>query len=239
MPVRYRGETFLTYEEVKDLIGIDEPDTLSHLYDARLFFYRGIVEPNEGFGETEGISSDVFAEGFFYYHANDLFDQFLLLMRTEEPGSITSITADFDGKVDRAIPAFAVIDGRSIKNDIRYVNLDEHWTVSIAGNIDGPVYFHKPVVDFVITSYSISPENPTSVEGEAAPTVVDEADIDPRERTSLLRIIKVLAVAQGLTLEAPHSAAEQLAALGARHGVTLPKKNATIAEKLRAARDIE
>lgn len=63
--------------------------------------------------------------------------------------------------------------------------------------------------------------------------------LDPRERATMLRMIKVLARAQGLTLEKPHSAADQLEALAAHHGIDLGRKGKAIADKLTQARDID
>ncbi len=64
------------------------------------------------------------------------------------------------------------------------------------------------------------------------------ADLDPRERTSLLQIIAVLAAEAKLPIEKHSKAAEILQQMGAQHGLDLPKKKDTIAGKLQEARDL-
>jgi hypothetical protein len=63
--------------------------------------------------------------------------------------------------------------------------------------------------------------------------------LDTRERTTLLQIIAALAVDANLDLTKHSKAAEILQAIGARHGLELPKKKDTIANKLKEARDLQ
>jgi len=86
-----------------------------------------------------------------------------------------------------------------------------------------------------------------AIPDELAPIVADESkpdmkiqdDVDPRERTTLLQIIAVLAAEAGLNLEKHSKAAETLLAIGAKHNKNLPKKKDTIANKLKEARDLQ
>jgi hypothetical protein len=66
-----------------------------------------------------------------------------------------------------------------------------------------------------------------------------EEKLDTRERTSLLQIIAVLAKEADLDLTKHSKAAETLQAMGAQHGLELPKKKDTIANKLKEARDLQ
>ena len=63
--------------------------------------------------------------------------------------------------------------------------------------------------------------------------------LDTRERNSLLQIIAVLAKEAKLDLTKHSKAAEILQEMGASHGLELPKKKDTIANKLREARDLK
>ena len=73
----------------------------------------------------------------------------------------------------------------------------------------------------------------------ALPTQQQPVEMDPRERTTLLRIIKALALEAALPLNQPHKAAEALTALAAKHGLSFPKKAETVAKKLEQARDTD
>ena len=60
-----------------------------------------------------------------------------------------------------------------------------------------------------------------------------------RERTTMLQIIAALAAEADLDLEKHSKAAETLQAIGAKHGLELPKKSDTIAGKLKEARELQ
>ena len=66
-----------------------------------------------------------------------------------------------------------------------------------------------------------------------------EDKLDPRERATLLQIIAVLSAEAELDLTKHSKAAETLQAMGASHGLELPKKTDTIAGKLKEARDFQ
>jgi len=66
-----------------------------------------------------------------------------------------------------------------------------------------------------------------------------EKNLDTRERTTLLQIIAALAAEAELDLEKHSKAAETLLAIGAKHGLEMPKKKDTIAGKLKDARDLQ
>lgn len=65
-------------------------------------------------------------------------------------------------------------------------------------------------------------------------------ELRPKERRTWAQIVKVLCAAQGIDLLQPlNKSAEQLRALGSSNAVELPKKNETIANALKHARDID
>ncbi len=64
-------------------------------------------------------------------------------------------------------------------------------------------------------------------------------ELTPKERRTWAQIVKVLCAAQGIDLKQPYKAAERLNTLGGTHGIELPAKPDTIADKLKQARDIE
>jgi hypothetical protein len=76
-------------------------------------------------------------------------------------------------------------------------------------------------------------------EPEPEPRGSSEEKLDPRERTTLLQIIAVLAAEAGLDLDKHSKAAEVLMTIGAKHGLELPKKKDTIASKFKEARDLK
>ena len=82
-------------------------------------------------------------------------------------------------------------------------------------------------------------EVPEELAGILNNTKPVEDKLDTRERTSLLQIIAVLAKEAGLDLTKHSKAAETLQAMGAMHGLELPKSKDTIANKLKAARDLQ
>jgi hypothetical protein len=80
------------------------------------------------------------------------------------------------------------------------------------------------------------PEELASILNSTKPV---EDKLDTRERTSLLQIIAVLAKEARLDLTKHSKAADTLQAMGAMHGLELPKKKDTIANKLKEARDLQ
>ncbi|MEO1751155.1 hypothetical protein [Thiofaba sp. EF100] len=65
-----------------------------------------------------------------------------------------------------------------------------------------------------------------------------EDRLDPRKEKTYLQMIRVLLKAAGLPRE-PYSAAHELQAKAAKYGLSLPSKDETIAEKIKAAITLE
>jgi hypothetical protein len=64
-------------------------------------------------------------------------------------------------------------------------------------------------------------------------------DMDPRERTTLLRMIRLLCELEDIDITKPYKAYEVLAEMAASKGLALPGSKNAMAEKLKAARDID
>lgn len=64
-------------------------------------------------------------------------------------------------------------------------------------------------------------------------------DIDTRERTTYLKLIRMLCELQDIDISQPYKAYEVLAELAASKGIALPGSENNIATKLKAARDID
>jgi len=77
------------------------------------------------------------------------------------------------------------------------------------------------------------------LESKAVVQEPEEDGLDPRERTTLLQIIAVLAAEAELDLTKHSKAAGILLQKGGTHGLELPSKQDTIADKLKEARDLQ
>ena len=110
--------------------------------------------------------------------------------------------------------------------------------------VDGPLYSSLWACElYPATFLKWVESNYWEIPGEllgilSSPEPVEEK-LDVRERTTLLQIIAALAAEANLDLAKHSKAAETLQAIGAKHGLEMPKKKDTIAGKLKEARDLQ
>ena len=106
-------------------------------------------------------------------------------------------------------------------------------------NEDGYAYrvqFRLFGSDFIVYKKDVE----TLLEGSGAHnSSAPNEDIDTRERTTYLKMIRMLCELQGIDINQPYKAYEVLAEMAASKGLELPGSKNTLAEKLKAARDID
>jgi len=67
----------------------------------------------------------------------------------------------------------------------------------------------------------------------------EERREDTRERDTWARLVRVLCLEAGISLDQPYKAAAGLREAAARHGMKWPAKDATIGDKLKLAKDVD
>lgn len=66
-----------------------------------------------------------------------------------------------------------------------------------------------------------------------------DRSLHPKERNTLLKLIRVLALEAGVPISTPHAAEELIHAMGAKHGVSVPKGKGTLADKIEQMKELD
>jgi len=106
---------------------------------------------------------------------------------------------------------------------------------------DGYEYLFNPAIEIdagqlLVTGLTVrkfEKRNETDQQAEKA------EEIDPRERTTYLKLIRLLCELQGIDISRPYKAYEVLAQLSATKKIALPVSKNAIADKFAEARDIK